>query len=173
MTNSFRILCQSSPDVRVQKFSDIISFADVGHEIKWDATVEAPVRIAGFYWASLLYYVRLFDPTHKLVDRSREAVAKITTILLRLDRNLSDRRSLARVAWPLLMAIVSTHDMMHRDWFLEKLKGISNLTQEASLLYSVAIEMIALEERGDRSIDILRFGLSGTQDLDINVGDDI
>lgn len=125
---------------------DIATFlliADECSNSRWTSNMEVITRFASFYWAVILFfYHRTFVPHNEL---HREAIGKLTNLLYHRHKQDSDGRKQSRVVWCIFMAAIETHDPVHRDWLVERLADVRNVSVECKQLWSMACSIMGID----------------------------
>lgn len=79
--------------------------------------------------------------TPQYYDLHQEAMSKVINLLYYYKRN-SDLRKQSRVVWCYFMAAIETHDPVHRDWLVERLGEVRDVSAECRQLWSTACTIL-------------------------------
>lgn len=80
------------------------------------------------FYAQILFHRRLLCVDSIPTAIHRQATAGIIDIAQK--QYISDPRHLRRLQWPLLMAVIETHDFVHRQWLRERLYELRDFHSE-------------------------------------------
>ncbi|KAH8696630.1 fungal-specific transcription factor domain-containing protein [Talaromyces proteolyticus] len=121
-----------------ERYCDLLHIADESPKSRWTSNLEVITRFASFYWANILFYHRMLNDPAPQNDLHKEAVFKITNLLYYRHKQDSDLRKQSRVVWCTFMAAIETHDPVHRDWLVKRLRDVRNVSIECKQLWSQA-----------------------------------
>lgn len=126
----------------LQRYCDILHIADQSSRNEWTTTLEIITRFACFYWASILFCQNMCHGSGLHVNLHSEALSKTTDLLYYRYKHNKDPRKQSRVVWCMFIAAIETHDWLHRDWLVQRLKDIRDVSLESSQLCSMACDIL-------------------------------
>jgi hypothetical protein len=111
--------------------------------------------VTSLYWATLTFYCWIIGGIETDHELRQNALAKLTHLLYVYYDQEDGKIRQARVVWPTFMAVIETKDPTHRSFLFGKLKEFRQLTSECSRLYSIAEEIMKLQDDpGNPRIDL-------------------
>jgi hypothetical protein len=81
--------------------------------------------VVPLYQAIVLCFLRFTDRATSLRDQRQLALREITTLAFQAHHDEGES-AMARIAWPLLVAVLETDDLLHRDWILARFEHLKN-----------------------------------------------
>lgn len=156
-----RIALHSSTDLQfliltfIQKYCDVLNTADeaLNGQSRWTSNVEVITRFAAFYWAIILFYHRMLNEYHhnlpsstSLYGLEQEAISRLIKLLYYRHKQDRDLRKQSRVVWCYFMAAIETSDPIHRDWLMERLADVHDVSSECEQLWSMACTTLGAVE---------------------------
>jgi len=88
----------------------------------------------------------------------QDALAKLTSILYLYHEQEDNKVRQSRVVWSTFMAVIETRNSINRRFLFAKLEEFRELTSECSRLYSIAEEILRLQECSDSpGVDLARY----------------
>lgn len=129
-----------------QKYCTVLRAADEAPKRRWTSNLEIITRFAAFYWASILFYCRMLNDDYPFVspeyDLHQEAMPKLINLLYYRHKQNRDLRKQSRLVWCYFMAAIETHDPVHRDWLVERLAEVRDVSAESRQLWSTACTIL-------------------------------
>lgn len=104
--------------------------------------MEIITRFATVYWATILFYRRMLNDPPLENDLLREATFKLINLLRYRHKQDNDYRKQSRIVWCTFMAAIETHEAVHRDWLVERLADVRNVSVECKQLWSMACTIL-------------------------------
>lgn len=136
-------------------FRDLI---DVANELSMTTDnahrLVANIRaIVPFYHAVVLDFMRVSAFNEPLGERQRSALKCIMNLAYQSYKHGGDE-ALARVAWPLFLAVLETDDMLHRDWILDRFKALGKYGKNYERAYRFLVDSVPRQQHAGRRIDL-------------------
>ncbi|KAH8659944.1 hypothetical protein BX600DRAFT_466969 [Xylariales sp. PMI_506] len=119
-----------------EEYSDLVQSAV--EATSWGPEIEVVVRITAIYWATILFYCRMLDCIRVDVTLRETALSNLTRLLYRHYQHESEGRRQVRIVWPTFIAAIETRDAIHRNWFMQKLAAVGDITSESYWLWKIA-----------------------------------
>lgn len=147
-----------------EHFADVLAKAD-GLSIATDGSrcFVANLRfIVPYYHAVILEFLRLTaaSPGMELDERQRGALRGIMNLAVQAFRHEGDKAML-RIARPLFMVALETDDVLHREWVLERFKGLANFGARFERAREFLLRTIDMQQATGRRIELQeRFRIS-------------
>lgn len=131
---------------------------EVAHELSLETDnnhrLVANMRaIVPMYYAIILDFKRLTAFDEPMDERQRYALQEIMNLCFQDCTHGGDKPNL-RVAWPLFMAALETHDMLHQKFILERFETFRLYGENYDRAHRFLITAIPLQRRHGRRIDI-------------------
>lgn len=104
------------------------------------------------FYAQILFHRRLLYPDRSPSALHRQAVTNILEIVHKQFN--SDPRTLRRLQWPLLMAVIETNDAEQREWLRQRLEELGDFHAECAWANQVADEVLALQEKTGQYVNL-------------------
>ncbi|KAJ8107828.1 hypothetical protein OPT61_g8594 [Boeremia exigua] len=80
--------------------------------------------VVSFYHAVVLCFLRITRGNKPLNAKQREALASIMFFAFKTLRDKGEA-AMTRLAWPLIVAILESDDVVHRTWIFERFEGLA------------------------------------------------
>ena len=131
---------------------------EVAHELSLETDnnhrLVANMRaIVPMYYAIILDFKRLTAFDEPMDERQRYALQEIMNLCFQDCTHGGDKPNL-RVAWPLFMAALETHDMLHQKFILERFETFRLYGENYDRAHRFLITAIPLQRRHGGRIDI-------------------
>lgn len=137
------------------RFRELIDVADelsitTDNSHRLVANIRAIVPI---YHAVVLDLMRVTAFNDPLSGRQRSALKSIMNLAYQSYKHGGDE-ALARVAWPLFLAVLETDDMLHRDWILDRFMALGKYGRNYERAYRFLVDTIPRQQQVGKRIDL-------------------
>jgi len=109
--------------------------------------------IVPFYHAVVLDFMRVTAFNEPLSGRQRSALKSIMNLAYQSYKHGGDE-ALARVAWPLFLAVLETDDMLHRDWILDRFIALGKYGKNYERAHRFLVDTIPRQQRIGRRVNL-------------------
>lgn len=138
-----------------QKYSDL--FITTRYAASARRTLNTIYFSVSTFYAQVLFHRRLLWHDRAPTTLHRQAVANILQIVHKQFN--SDQRTLRRLHWPLLMAVIETDDPSQREWLRQRLQELRYFHSEYAKANQIADDVLAQQDASQRQVnlaDVLR-----------------
>lgn len=118
--------------------------------------------IVPYYHSVILEFLRLTaaSPGLELDGRQRDALRGIMNLAVQAFRH-EGNKAMLRIACPLFMVALETDDVLHREWVLERFKGLANFGARFERAREFLLRTIDMQQIMGRRVDLQeRFRIS-------------
>lgn len=109
--------------------------------------------IVPFYHAVVLDFMRVTAFNEALSGRQRSALKSIMNLAYQSHKHGGDE-ALARVAWPLFLAVLETDDMLHRDWILDRFMALRKYGKNYERAHRFLVDTVPRQQKIGRRVNL-------------------
>lgn len=109
--------------------------------------------IVPFYHAVVLDFMRVTAFNEPLSGRQRSALKSIMNLAYQSHKHGGDE-ALARVAWPLFLAVLETDDMLHRDWILDRFMALGKYGKNYERAHRFLVNTVSRQQTIGRRVNL-------------------
>ena len=138
-----------------EQFCELIDVADelsmaTDNSHRLVANIRAIVPV---YHAVVLDLMRVTAFNEPLNGRQRSALKSIMNLAYQSYKHGGDE-ALARVAWPLFLAVLETDDMLHRDWILDRFMALGKYGKNYKRAHRFLSETVPRQQQIGKRLDL-------------------
>lgn len=130
--------------INPQNYSDLFITTKYTGGISARRTLNTIHFAVSNFYAQILFHRRLLWPHSSPTPLHRQATANILEIAHK--QYNSDKKALRRMHWPLLMAVIETDNVNHRNWLRQRLREFGYFHSEYEWINQVADEVLSQQD---------------------------